>query len=233
MRDSAWLGATVRAALADALALVLPVHCAGCDEPDVSLCDACAGVLEPSAFRAGVDGEIWSGLRFEGVTARVVRALKEDGRTGLAGALAPALGIAVQAVVASADLTGEGVVVVPVPTSRAAYRRRGYRVVELVARRAGLRCTRLLTPSRTTVDQRGLSREERRRNVAYALRARDADGLCVIVIDDVVTTGATLGEAMRALREGGAHVAGAATIAATARRRAPGSLFANSHGPIT
>lgn len=233
MGDAAWLGATVRAALADALALVLPVRCAGCDEPDVSLCEACAAVMEPSVFRAGVDGEVWSGLRFDGVTARVVRALKEDGRTGLAAALAPALGAAVAAVVGSAARSGEEVVLVPVPTSRAAYRRRGYRVVELVARRGGLRCTRLLTPSRTTVDQRGLSREERRRNVAHALRARGAEGLRVIVIDDVVTTGATLGEAMRALREGGADVVGAATIAATARRRAPGSFFANSHGPIT
>jgi ComF family protein len=233
MGDAAWLGATVRAALADALALVLPVRCAGCDEPDVSLCGACAGALEPSAFRAGVDGEVWSGLRFEGVTARVVRALKEDGRTGLARALAPALGAAVQEAVGAAARIGEEVVIVPVPTSRAAYRRRGYRVIELVARRAGLPCARLLTPSRTTSDQRGLSRDERRRNVAHALRARGAEGLRVIVIDDVVTTGATLCEAMRALRDGGADVVGAATIAATARRRALGSLFANSHGPIT
>ena len=110
------------------------------------------------------------------------------------------------------------VVLVPIPTSRAAYRRRGYRVIELVARRAGLKTARLLRIVGATADQRGLSREARRRNVAHSLRARGAAGVQVIVIDDVVTTGATLAEAVRALRAGGADVIGAATIAATPHR---------------
>jgi predicted amidophosphoribosyltransferase len=164
----------------------------------------------------GVD--VWSGLPFDGVPARVVRALKEDGRTGLARDLAPALRAAVEA---AASGSSRPPAVVPVPTSRAAYRRRGYRVVELVARRAGLRTERLLAPSRVTADQRGLDREGRRRNVAGSLRGRGAEGLRVVVIDDVVTTGATLEEAIRALRAAGAHVVGAATIAATPRHGRP------------
>jgi predicted amidophosphoribosyltransferase len=91
-------------------------------------------------------------------------------------------------------------------------------VVELVAQRAGLRTARLLVTARATADQRGLDRDARRRNVAHALGARDAAGLRVLVIDDVLTTGATLEEAVRALRAGGAEVVGAATIAATPRR---------------
>jgi predicted amidophosphoribosyltransferase len=155
----------------------------------------------------------------------VVRALKEDGRTGLARALAPALRAAVDAAVgaASADQPEVGrIVLVPIPTSRAAFRRRGYRVVELVARRAGLRCEPLLAIARVAADQRGLDRAARRRNVADSLRARDVAGLRIVVIDDVVTTGATLEEAARALRAGGAEVIGAATIASTARRIPPG-----------
>ena len=185
------------------------------------LCETCRDRLKPQVTRSGRGLRVWSGLSFEGVAARVVRALKEEGRTGLARELAPALRAAVDA--ASADPRGvDRIVLVPIPTSRAAFRRRGYRVVELVARRAGLRTERLLTVARVAADQRGLDREARRRNVANSLRAHHAAGLRIVVIDDVVTTGATLEEAARALRAGGAEVIGAATIAATARRIAPG-----------
>lgn len=220
--DIPWIATTVREALAQALALVLPVVCAGCGEPDVSLCEVCADALRPAPHRQALlpDGPaggfpVWSGLRFEGVASRVLRALKEEGRTGLARDLAPALAAAVAA---SAHPTA---LLVPIPTSRAAFRRRGYRVVDLVAARAGLRVAPLLVQTRRTADQRGLDQERRRENVAGSLRARDVAARRVIVLDDVVTTGATLGEAVRALSHGGAEVVGAATIAATPLRRGP------------
>lgn len=208
----------VRLSLEDALALLLPVECAGCDEPDAALCDACRSALVPAPTLQILDGvRVWSGLPFAGVPARVLRALKEEGRTGLAPSVAPALAAAVRALDRDALL-------VPLPTSRASMRRRGYRVVDLVARRGGLRVTRLLSPGRATADQRGLGVDERARNVAGSLRARGGAGARVIVLDDVVTTGATLSEAVRALRHAGAEIVGCATIAATARhngRRAP------------
>lgn len=208
------LAAGIRAALDEALLLVLPVVCAGCDEPDVALCEACTDAMRPAPQLLGqADPAVWSGLRFEGVTARVLRALKEDGRTELACAVAAALAATVAAI---GDPTA---VLAPIPTSRAAYRRRGYRVVELVARRAGLRVVPLLRPTRRTADQRGLDHDRRRQNVEGSLVARDAGGRRVIVVDDVVTTGATLAEAVRALRAAGAVVVGAATIAATPLRR--------------
>lgn len=212
----------VRGALADALALVLPITCAGCDAPDVALCEDCLSVLAPRVLMRPGEPPVWSGLRFDGVPARVVRALKEEGRTTLARNLAPALAAAVTAAAASVpDDQRTGIVLVPVPTSRAAYRRRGYRVVELIARRAGLRVARVLRSVRATADQRTLGSAERRANVSGALRARGVAGLRVIVLDDVVTTGATLAEAARALRAAGAEVVGAATVAATARRAGP------------
>ncbi len=88
----------------------------------------------------------------------------------------------------------------------------------------------LLVPTRQTGDQRGLDQRQRRRNVSGSLRARDAAGRRVIILDDVVTTGATLGEAARALRAAGAIVVGAVTIAATPRRR--GDAGARSRGRI-
>lgn len=207
----------LRAACAEALALLLPVGCAGCDEPDIALCEACVLALTPVPIRRTLDAPggtiaLWSALPFDGVTARVVRAIKEDGRTGLATALAPAVEVALTAAGAA------GALLVPVPTSRASYRRRGFRVPDLLIRRAGLRAHRVLAYTRRTDDQRGLDRERRHRNVAGSLRASsDAAGRRVVVVDDVVTTGATLAEAVRALRAAGVDVVAAVAVAATPR----------------
>lgn len=206
----------VRQALADALALLLPIDCAGCGTPDIALCEECRQAIVPTLARRGLDDDltVWTGLVFEGVTARVLRALKEEGRTSLARALAPAAAQAISAVTAGAEA-----LVVPLPTSRASFRRRGYRVPDLVARRAGHPARSLLIPVRQSADQRGLDVAARQENVAGTLAARrptDA-GTRVIVFDDVVTTGATLREAARALRAAGYEVAGAAAVAATPR----------------
>lgn len=209
--SSVWTHA--RAAMAEALALAFPVSCAGCGRVDASLCESCRGMLRPAVTRRTLPSGLVAnaGLEFADVPARVLRALKQEGRTGLAPALAPALAAAV-------DAAPPFDAVVVVPTSRAAMRRRGFRVPELLARRAGLVPSRLLAASRVISDQRLLGREDRGRNVAGSLRGRDAAGLRVLVVDDVVTTGATLEEAARALRAAGATVVGAATVAATPLR---------------
>lgn len=203
-----------RGALADALTLVFPVDCAGCGAEDVTLCDDCLVALEPRVLQQTLAGgmRVCSGAPFEGVPARVVRALKEEGRTSLARPLA---GLLRQA---AASVGESGAAFVPMPTSRAAMRRRGYRVVDLIARRAGLRLTPLLIATRGTDDQRSLGRDDRRQNVAGSMRARDAAGVRAVILDDVVTTGASLEEAARALEAAGAVVIGAATLCATPRR---------------
>jgi len=77
---------------------------------------------------------------------------------------------------------------------------------------------RLLVPARSVADQSGLSTAERTANLHGALRATTAVRGPVLVVDDVVTTGATLVEAARALTAVGHQVAGAAVVAATSRR---------------
>jgi ComF family protein len=210
----------VRTALTDALALLLPVDCAGCEAPDTTLCTNCLGMLRPVPHSRRIDGEgVWSGLVFDGVPARVLRAVKEDGRTGLARQLAPALAASVRRASSSGS-----VLVVPIPTSAAAFRRRGYRVPDLIARRAGLDVLPLLKVARRTADQRGLDRHARRSNVAgaFAVRGTPPPGRRVVIVDDVVTTGATLAEAARVLRAAGVDVAGCAAVAATPLRGTSG-----------
>uniref|UniRef100_UPI0028D85C44 ComF family protein n=1 Tax=uncultured Microbacterium sp. TaxID=191216 RepID=UPI0028D85C44 len=104
------------------------------------------------------------------------------------------------------------------PSSRAAFRRRGYRPVEVLVRRAGRRPERLLRLRRAPADQRGLGDHARRENVRDVFAARTVLGGPVVVVDDVVTTGATLAEAVRALRAAGATDVRAVALAHTPRR---------------
>lgn len=129
--------------------------------------------------------------------------------------LARPLGAALSAVLT--PRAREGVLLVPVPTSGAAYRRRGYRVPELLIRRAGHHSHRMLRPTRRTHDQRDLDRGQRARNVAGSMRVVGPQGAgrMVVIVDDVVTTGATIDEAARALRAAGYRPGCAVALAAT------------------
>lgn len=203
-------------AWSDAAAVLLPVACAGCGEPPEGLCAACRARLEPAPRRTVISGglEVVSALEYAGVPARVVRELKEEGRTGLAEPLGGALAAAVQA-----GHWPQDAAYVPIPTSPRSMRARGYRVVDLIMRRAGLPVARHLIPAGRSADQRGLDAAARAANVAGSMAAaRAARGRDVVIVDDVMTTGATLAEAARTLRRSGARVIGAATVAATPRR---------------
>lgn len=198
----------------DALALLLAASCPGCDRSGTLLCDGCRMLLraEPHVVRTPHGMAVHAALRYEGVAARAIRRLKEDGATMLARPLGAALaGIL--------STTAHDALIVPVPTSRAAFRRRGYRVPDLLVRRAGAAAHRLLVPARRTGDQRGLGREARARNVTASMRvARRGHGK-VVIVDDVVTTGATLDEAARALRAAGYTPVCAIALADTPRLR--------------
>ncbi|OXS36263.1 ComF family protein [Streptomyces sp. XY006] len=149
---------------------------------------------------------------------------KERGALALAGPLGAALAQAVRAGLregssrsgAGAAVRGGGapVLLVPVPSGRRAVRARGHdpaRRIALAAaadlRRAGMpaRVLGVLRHRRTVADQSGLNSRQRRDNLAGALTVAPAGArlLCagpVVLVDDVMTTGASLSEAARALR---------------------------------
>lgn len=192
------------------------------------LCPACCRLLavpfswRPDPCPPGLP-RLMAASSYDGPVRAALLAHKEHGRRGLGRPLGAALGRAV------AGVDGRrGVVLVPVPSSRAAVRARGddhARRLALAAARElpGARALPLLVPARAVADQSGLDARQRTANLAGALRARQPlDGVPVVVVDDVVTTGATLAEAVRALRAAGADVRGAAVVAATARRGGAG-----------
>jgi predicted amidophosphoribosyltransferase len=157
---------------------------------------------------------VYTALRYERVVRRVILQLKEHGRTDAAIALSAPLAAAIAAALDAAPAAA----LVPIPPSRAAYRRRGYDPVRLLLRSAGLRPERLLARGRRTGIQKSLGVEERAQNLRGAFVAvRHLEGRRVILVDDVLTTGATLGEAARAIRAAGGEVCGAATLAYTPR----------------
>ena len=203
--------------LQDALAFLVPVPCAGCGLEGRALCAGCAAGLAArisSEPVAGV-GTVTAALPYDGVARAVLLALKEHGRSGLAGSLAAPFAVAV----AHALAADPGAVVAAIPSTRAARRRRGFEPVRLLAARAGIRLSPLFLPARPHAAQKQLGAEDRRRNLdgVFAL-VRPVSGIRVLLLDDVVTTGATLAAAAGVLRDGGATVAGAAVLAATSRR---------------
>jgi predicted amidophosphoribosyltransferase len=226
--------AGLAAALTD---LVLPRTCAGCGVPGAVLCRPCAGrlavphVAAPRRVPWGFPPTVAAGA-YAGPVRPAVVAFKDRGRAELAAPLGTALALAVAALLAGA---GErSATLVPVPSSPAALRSRGRdHVRELAVRAAGelrtagaaVDVARVLVRRGRVRDSAGLAAHERRSNLAgsFAVRGTLPRGL-LVVVDDVVTSGATLTEAAAALsvaRPPGALPVVAAVVAATPRRAAP------------
>ncbi len=202
--------------------LVLGAACPGCGVASRAVCARCLGAMRPTpstvhrrpvrVVAAGVHG---------GVLQRTVVAWKEVPTPSLAPVLAHLLAASVCELLEGADET----VLVPVPSSRRSRRARGADVVDQLTAATrgvldglGVRATvaRGLRMSRQTADQSGLGARERAANLAGAFVAvpRRLRPGSVVVVDDVVTTGATLRVAVRALRAHDVPVLGAATVSA-------------------
>lgn len=226
----------------DLLALVelaAPSACAGCGLPGSRWCPDCQALLDatrprpwrPTPCPPGLP-PTWAGLAYRGPARAALVAWKEDGRVDLTAVLAQALRPVLAAALdgsaphARAARAGVPVVVVPAPSARSGSRARGRRPVPELARAAST-CgpvVEALELVRRVRDQAGLTAGERARNLggAVAVRPGRRDRLrghpCVLV-DDVVTTGATLQECARALVAAGSGPVVAVTVCATVRRR--------------
>jgi ComF family protein len=212
-----------------ALDLALPPACAGCRREGSPLCPECrswllARVASPPGAPIGLPADIPEPLvqlewcaPFTGTVRRAVHELKYSGERRLATTLGEVLAARWQ----RAAVGGE--VLVPVPASPDRIRERGYDQAILLAtvagRRLGLPVIAALERVHATAAQHALGRTGRSENVGHAFRLRDAvatagiAGRWVVLVDDVVTTGATLAACGHALMDVGAAAVSAVTVA--------------------
>jgi ComF family protein len=209
--------------------IFVPPLCAVCEgvlaAREVWLCRTCltdiAAGAENMQRRVDVGGgeplPVGYCLAYSPAVSRLIKEMKYSDRPGLAKVLAPFPALVL------ASLRLRRPVLVPVPLHAAKRRERGYNQSELVAREAGRLTgipvgTRMLTRVRNTSPQAGLDAGRKHANVRHAFKAAAGSlaGRHVVLIDDVVTTGATLGECARALRDSGVEEVTGCVIASSA-----------------
>ncbi len=209
-----------------ALDLALPGQCAGCRREGAALCREClpaldvrlsAGAGVPSGLPAEIPPPLlqleWC-APFTGVTRRALHALKYDGERRLARHL----GAAVARRWARVGVAGDALV--PVPASPDRLRQRGYDQAALIAgetaQRLRVPCVLALERTRATAAQFDLDRAGRASNLGGAFRTVagvPVAGRWLVLVDDVVTTGATLAACATALLDAGASAVSAVAVA--------------------
>jgi ComF family protein len=209
-----------------ALDVALPARCAGCGREGQPICRTCEPALDarlelPPGVLIGLPADLPAPLAqlewcapYTGTVRRALHELKYAGEQRLAGPLGAAIARRWRRAGAGGDL------IVPVPVHRDRLRHRGYDqallLATVAARELRLPLASLLERSRATTAQFDLDRSARATNMQAAFRLRrdvPIEGRWIVLVDDVVTTGATIAACGVPLMAAGALAVSAVTVA--------------------
>jgi predicted amidophosphoribosyltransferase len=197
------------------LDVIFPSRCAVCDAPGPNLCGGCDGVLEPRPHyfqRGPVTG--LAATSYSPEVSNLLVAFKDKGQF----ALARELGLLMEPLARElAEVLGQ-CYLVPAPSRIQNFAKRGFQPSLLLARQLANRVPNAkvlnaLMLSSDVLDQVGLSSAERISNLQGSMKLNQSVvGKTIFLVDDVVTTGATITEAWKTVSLGGAIVLGALVV---------------------
>jgi ComF family protein len=202
-----------------------PPFCPKCGEPAPAIAGLCGLCLRAEHHFDYAR----SALLFTHTFREIIHHLKYADRVSLAKPLGDILKECLQ------QHEFQGTQIIPVPLHRSRERVRGYNQAELIASRLGLPLsTRLLRRRKNTPSQTGLTRNERKRNLAGAFEVKGKIRGKLIIVDDVYTTGSTMSEIAKTLKKAGAERVEVLTVARVANDLYRAVDRDNSEGvPIT
>ena len=195
--------------------LIFPKRCLGCSALGLEICSHCRKYWHPRIVRTYSRQHpyfpIYSAIPYSPVAGKVLLAAKESGKSAADLLLTDAL---IFALTYCLDETRD-VFLVPIPSRKKVARMRGRQFISVIATEAAeftsTPIEQLLTHTRKVKDQSALDAKARSINLDGALTSLRFVSGNAVIIDDLVTTGATLHEAARALRAAGIAVAAAVT----------------------
>ena len=194
--------------------LLFPVRCFGCGAIGLSICSGCRLEWHPHYYLTHISNlRVHSAVIYSQTASRILLAAKEQGLKAADTLIVDSI----MHVLSKAQFDQQNIRLVPIPSSPAAFRRRGrsfiLEITRDISKRTGFPQSDCLELQRKVLDQSTLDATARSKNMqgAFNLKRGAFPRGDLILIDDVVTTGATLSQAARALTSQGFHVLASVT----------------------